>query len=202
MFPKSLLFAFVASSLFLANVGVEASSKANRLDTFDTYHPSSANNLKKRSPLETTDPRIGTPHAIDYYQGVPKSITITSSLSTTPADKGYLGICKLPFYAFDGVFVQDVYLSGSSVKAFMDAAQNTAKCTWTTPTDVQCVEQGGNAYMKADDINWWRTAFCKRCSDAGGKSRTEFNCPDDSNGAKTKEKKDGRTHHGLTGDKE
>ncbi|SPC66593.1 related to Mig2 [Ustilago sp. UG-2017b] len=195
---------------------VEASSKPNRLDTFDTYFPPSANNLKKRSPLETTDPKIGTPvkvnpadelpakftygrpkpaitvpDADDYYQDAPKLITITSSLSTTPADKGYLGICKLPFSAYDGIFSQDDNPRGSSVQAFMAAAQNTAKCTWLSPTDVRCVEQGGKADMNVNDMIWWETAFCKRCSDAGGKSKKEFDCPYDSNGAKTKEKEEG-----------
>ncbi|SOV07546.1 uncharacterized protein UDID_19211 [Ustilago sp. UG-2017a] len=201
MFPKSLLFAFVASSLFLANVGVEATSNTNRLDTFDPYHPPAANNLKKRSPLERTDAEIGIAYAAHYYQA-PKSITITSTLSTTPADKGYLGICKLPFSAYDGIFSQDDNPRGSSVQAFMAAAQNTATCIWLSPTDVQCVEHGGKANMDVNDMIWWKTAFCKRCSDAGGKSRKEFNCPDDSNGAKTKEgekdreEKDGRRRRG------
>ncbi|SOV05937.1 uncharacterized protein UDID_19071 [Ustilago sp. UG-2017a] len=189
MFPKSLLLAFVASSLFLANVGVEATSNTNRLDTFDPYHPPAANNLKKRSPLERTDAEIGTAHADDYYQNFPKSITITSSLSTIPADKGYLGICTLPYNPFDGIFFQADSSTGSSVKAFMDAAQNTGKCTWKTSTDVECVEQGGNTDMKSGDIIWWKRTFCKRCIDAGGKSTKGFICPDFSNGAKTKEKK-------------
>ncbi|SOV05923.1 Mig2-3 [Ustilago sp. UG-2017a] len=192
MFPKSLLLAFVASSLFLANVGVEASPKPNRLDKFDPYPylPPAANNLKKRSPLERTDAEIEAARAAHYNQDPPKSITITSSLSTIPADKGYLGICTLPYNPFDGIFFQTDYSVGSSVKAFMDAAQNTAKCTWRTSTDVECVEQGGNADMKPMDIIWWKETFCKRCIDAGGKTRKGFNCPRDLNGAKTKEKKD------------
>ncbi|SAM83296.1 related to Mig2 protein [Ustilago bromivora] len=197
MFPKSLLFAFVASSLFLANVGVEASFKPNRLDTFDSYLPPAAANLEKRSPLEKsdvkgdnaqkliTDKTVSGADAYDNYQGAPKSITITSVLATTPADNGFLGICSLPFSSYDGIFSQDVNPRGSSVQAFMAEAQKTAKCTWLSPTDVSCVEQGGKADMKVDDMIWWKHAFCKRCSDAGGKNRYEFTCPDDSNGAKT-----------------
>ncbi|KAJ1593496.1 hypothetical protein NDA15_003819 [Ustilago hordei] len=37
MFPNSLLFAFVATCLFLANVGAEAGSAPNRPDGFDSY---------------------------------------------------------------------------------------------------------------------------------------------------------------------
>ncbi|SAM86302.1 related to Mig2 protein [Ustilago bromivora] len=37
MFPKSLLFAFVASSLFLTNVGVEASARNSCLFPFANY---------------------------------------------------------------------------------------------------------------------------------------------------------------------
>ncbi|SPC61287.1 uncharacterized protein UHOD_11260 [Ustilago sp. UG-2017b] len=236
MFPKSLLFAFVATSLFLANVGVEASPKPNRPDAFDSYpsdrfrkarvdkryippsefqeyyakangdgrvfvrrsddsaggnhghqgsdcspgqtrchHPPPSNkgslpaaaaNLKKRSPLETSDlerhtpivattvkakkPTPDTKITSDYVypsrhqQGAPLPITITSLLFTTPADKGFLGICSLQ-------------------------------------------EHDGKEDMNSEETTWWQQAFCKRCSDAGGKNRAEFPCSKDSNGAKEKE---------------
>ncbi|KAJ1037978.1 hypothetical protein NDA10_006449 [Ustilago hordei] len=57
--------------------------------------------------------------------------------------------------------------SFSSVQEFINQAQKTTKCTWLSPADVHC-------------------AFCKRCSDAGGKNGEEFNCPDDSDSAETK----------------
>ncbi|KAJ1579364.1 hypothetical protein NDA11_004746 [Ustilago hordei] len=216
MFSKSLLFAFVASSLFLANADVEASSKPNRLDTFDSYLSPAATNLEKRYVWEPVHyrefdpskdvrthgtvkpadrkPRPDTTHrdsdVTDYYQGAPSSITITSSVAIAPIDKGFLGICTLQFAAYDGIYSLDNNPRGSMVQAFMTEARKSAKCSWTSPTNIQCIEQGGKTDMGANDTIWWKQAFCRRCSDAGGKNRKEFACPEDPNGAKMEESKD------------
>ncbi|KAJ1598450.1 hypothetical protein NDA14_000926 [Ustilago hordei] len=185
MFSKSLLFAFVASSLFLANADVEASSKPNRLDTFDSYLSPAATNLEKRYDTTHRDSDV-----TDYYQGAPSSITITSSVAIAPIDKGFLGICTLQFAAYDGIYSLDNNPRGSMVQAFMTEARKSAKCSWTSPTNIQCIEQGGKTDMGANDTIWWKQAFCRRCSDAGGKNRKEFACPEDPNGAKMEESKD------------
>ncbi|SAM85329.1 related to Mig2 protein [Ustilago bromivora] len=197
MFPKSLLFAFVATSLFLANVGVEASLKPNRLGTFDSYLPPAAANLEKRSSREESN-HEGSPGSKPFGKGTdggirpitttrdiysddsqvaPTPITITSSLSTTPADKGFLGICSLPITPYDGIFGNGGDQSFSFVREFMKEAQKKAKCSWLSPNNVHCVEQGGEEVMDKDKMTWWQQAFCKRCSDAGGTNAVKFQCP-------------------------
>ncbi|KAJ1022796.1 hypothetical protein NDA18_005129 [Ustilago nuda] len=215
MFPKSLVFAFVASCLFLAKVDVEASSKPNRLDTFDSYLSPAATNLEKRNmwgPLHDgggdpskdvrtqgtvkpadRKPRRDTNHRdsdASNYQGAPSSITITSTLAKIPYDKGFLGICTLQFTAYDGIYSPDNNPRGSMVQAFMTEAQKSAQCSWTSPTNIQCEEKVGKVDMSPTDTISLKQTFCRRCSDAGGKNRKEFACPKDPNGAKTEGSKD------------
>ena len=168
--------------------------------------PAPAANLEKRSPLETSDlerhtpivattvkakkPTPDTKITSDYVypsrhqQGAPLPITITSLLFTTPADKGFLGICSLQGASIDGIFGNSSY---SFAQQFINEAQKAARCNWLSPTYVRCVEHGGKEDTNSEETTWWQQAFCKRCSDAGGKNRAEFPCSKDSNGAKEKE---------------
>ncbi|SOV04048.1 uncharacterized protein UDID_19524 [Ustilago sp. UG-2017a] len=150
MFPKSLLLAFVASSLFLANVGVEAGTSDKTLTSTD----------------------------LDHSPGYPSSITITSSLSTTPPNKGFFGICSLPSSPSDGIIVINGDSRTTSVQSFINEAQMKAKCTWLSPTDVHCVEQGGKEDMTVAETISWVDIFCMRCYNAGGKNRADLSCAD------------------------
>ncbi|SYW76896.1 uncharacterized protein UHO2_05613 [Ustilago hordei] len=149
MFPKSLVYAFVATSLFLANGGVEARSGDHTTDKSSTL----GNDLK-----------------------APSFITISSILSTTHADSGFLGICRLPSTPYDGISDYDGDRSDSHVQKFIDEAKKNAECFWQDPTNVLCKEKGGKEDLDPKDITWWYQTFCKRCSDAGGKNRSEFAC--------------------------
>ena len=156
MFPKSLVYAFVATSLFLANGGVEARTRDRTTDEGSTL----GNDLK-----------------------APSFITISSFLSTmspmsdiSHSESGFLGICSLPSAPYDGISGYDGDRSDSHVQKFIDEAKKNAKCFWETPTNVLCREEGGKKDMDSKDITRWYQAFCKRCSDAGGKNRSEFAC--------------------------
>ncbi|SYW74851.1 uncharacterized protein UBRO2_00261 [Ustilago bromivora] len=178
MFPKSL-FAFVATSLFLANVGVEASPKPNRPDAFDSYPsdrfrkarvdkryippsefqeyyakangdgrvfrnaplwrqatskdtPIVATTVKAKKPTPDTKITSDYVYPSRHQQGAPLPITITSLLFTTPADKGFLGICSLQGASIDGIFGNSSY---SFAQQFINEAQKTARCNWLSPTD-------------------------------------------------------------------
>ncbi|KAJ1595536.1 hypothetical protein NDA11_001329 [Ustilago hordei] len=158
MFPNSHLFAFVATCLFLANVGVEASPTVN-----PGADPSAQSEEK------------------------PTSITVVSSLSVSPRGTNPFGICSLPFAEENQVFKPATGPDALPVQKFVtEARKNGAVCQWFVPDDMKCVEQGGKGDMSASDVIWWQQAFCKRCSDAGGKNGEEFNCPDDSDSAETK----------------
>ena len=154
MFPKSLVYAFVATSLFLANGGVEARTRDRTTDEGSTL----GNDLK-----------------------APSFITISSFLSTMSpmsdnyhSESGFLGICSLPSAPYDGIFGYDGDRSDSHVQKFIDEAKKNAKCFWETPTNVLCREEGGKKDMDSNDLTWWYQTFYKRCSDAGGKNRSEF----------------------------
>ena len=154
MFPKSLVYAFVATSLFLANGGVEARTRDRTTDEGSTL----GNDLK-----------------------APSFITISSFLSTmspmsdiSHSESGFLGICSLPSAPYDGIFGYDGDRSDSHVQKFIAEARKNAECFWQDPTNVLCKEKGGKEDLGPKDITWWYQTFYKRCSDAGGKNRSEF----------------------------
>ncbi|KAJ1023675.1 hypothetical protein NDA18_004661 [Ustilago nuda] len=169
MFPKSLVYAFVATSLFLANGAVEATTSDR-----------------------TTDARSTSGNGLE----APSFITISSTLSTTHADSGFLGICRLPSAPYDGIADYDGDRSDSHVQKFIDEAKKNAMCFWKDPTNVLCKEAGGKDEMGSKDIIWWYQTFCKRCSDAGGKNRIEFACVD-ANAAPGVEDKGSKSNGGL-----
>ena len=147
MFPKSLVFAFVASCLFLANVGVEASTSGKF--------------------------RRGNGEDGDWY------ITVNSMLSTEP--KKPLGSCILPFAPVDEYFKPAVDTKARPIQKFITVAKKHGNCERVLigPNYVECVEKVKKAVNKPGDVRWWEQAFCKRCSDAGGKNRSEFACVDE-----------------------
>ena len=159
MFPKSLVYAFVATSLFLANGGVEARTRDRTTDEGSTL----GNDLK-----------------------APSFITISSFLSTmspmsdiSHSESGFLGICSLPSAPYDAISGYDGDRSDSHVQKFIAEARKNAECFWQDPTNVWCKEKVGKEDQGPKDITWWYQAFCKRCSDAGGKNRSEFACVDE-----------------------
>ncbi|SOV05922.1 uncharacterized protein UDID_19066 [Ustilago sp. UG-2017a] len=152
MFPKSLLLAFVASSLFLANVGVEASPSG----------------------------KIPTGTNLDHRPGGPTSITIISTVDTPyPLWPGldYYGNCSFPFASYDEIFRHVDGSSALPVQKFLTEAQKSGKCTRSPPTDVHCVEQTKQEFLTLYDMGWWQDQFCIRCSEAGGTNSKDFDCP-------------------------
>ncbi|SOV06853.1 uncharacterized protein UDID_17945 [Ustilago sp. UG-2017a] len=141
MFPKSLLFAFVASSLFLANVGVEAStSRKFRRDNDGS-----------------------------------KETTVTSMLSTNRGQ--VFGKCTFQFASEAEIFQPAVGPNALPIQKFITEAKRYAECKWVRFDNVECVEKNGKEVMNKGDEIWWEKAFCKRCSNAGGKESADFPCP-------------------------
>ncbi|SPC68029.1 related to Mig2-2 [Ustilago sp. UG-2017b] len=152
MFPKSLLLAFVASSLFLANIGVEASPSG----------------------------KIPTGTNLDHSPGGPTSITIISTVdSPSSASTGidYFGNCSFPFASYDEIFRHVDGSSALPVQKFLTEAQKFGKCTRSPPTDVHCVEQTEQQFLNIHDMGWWQDQLCIRCSEAGGTNSKDFDCP-------------------------
>ncbi|SPC62847.1 related to Mig2 protein [Ustilago sp. UG-2017b] len=138
MFPKSLLFAFVASSLFLANVGVEASTSGK---------------FRRDNDKD-------------------KEITVTSMLSTNT--KQILGRCTFSFASEHEIFQPADDSNALPIQKFITEAKKYAECKRVYFDNVQCVEKNGKV-MNLGDEEWWWTAFCKRCTEAGGNSEN-FAC--------------------------
>ncbi|SOV05921.1 uncharacterized protein UDID_19065 [Ustilago sp. UG-2017a] len=152
MFPKSLRLAFVASSLFLANVVVEASPSG----------------------------KIPTGTNLDHSPGGPTSITITSTVYTPSiafTGRPYLGNCSFPFAPYEEIFRHVDGSSALPVQKFLTEAQKFGTCAWSPPTDVHCVEQTEQVFLNIYDMSWWQDRFCMRCSEAGGTNSKDFDCP-------------------------
>lgn len=86
----------------------------------------------------------------------------TSYLSTDKLKTDWLGRCAC----------KDSGAAGSSPpcsKAFLKEATAHGKCRWTSDISASCDEDVGTAIItNPDDRQWWRDAFCRRCTEAGG----------------------------------
>ena len=168
MFPKSLVFAFVASCLFLANVGVEASTSGKfrrNTDKPDVYD--------KQDDLH---------------------IVVNSMLSTKPEKP--LGSCILPFAPVDEYFKPAVDTKARPIQKFITEAKKHGNCERVLigPNYVECVEKVKKAVNKPGDVRWWEQAFCKRCSDAGGKNAGDHGCPGPKGGNGVEGRSEGTPH--------
>lgn len=107
------------------------------------------------------------------YVPSPGDVLITSALEVPGTYSNAIGQCFCSRTADE----QKQGVSGTCATKFVDSAKNTATCSYSSKTDILCLENGAEASMSKENNEWWQKTFCKRCMYAGGKSKASYMCP-------------------------